>query len=426
MANNLIPGSPLIGTPSQFSEIDITNFGGLVPDQTKAPQTFTELLTNKRVLQDALLNFLQVERNSGYRQVFETVPIQNNKGSLVAQFVGFKGGLADPNDFKMNPGTYDDARNEQTFDAYLTETGMGYFGAFAKAQKHNVLTSQWSIIAMQNQMLAKQAAVVLDNVAGEALYNGGNLYILGAYNPTASDGKTVSLLTAFPTDANDLGPISIDALEVARSQFYNTMVSLPKINVKADGKTEIIQVQANVPIRAQSNGLFTALMSRNVADQLYNDPRLINVYVTNGGMLQEGFFNKTLFNDGASVRGFYIKIIDNPITLDLPTVAGQPATLNFKGTGTAEFVTIIGGESTQDSCKEATFNGGINWAVVDFSSTKGDLFGNTYISGWCAFYGASVIDTSKVINVVCNRGAYNALAGGSAVSSQIKIQRPHN
>lgn len=426
MADKLIPGSPLIGTPSQFSEIDITNFGGLVPDQTKAPQTFIEIVTNKRVLQDTLLKFLQVSRESGYRQVFETTPIQNNQGSLVAQFVGFKGGLADPNDFKLNPGTYEDARNEQTFDAYVTETGMGYFGAFAKAQKHNVLTSTWKIIEIQNNMLMQQASVVLDNVAGEALYNGGNLYILGAYNPSASDGKTVSLLTAFPTDANDLGPLSLDALEVARSQFDNTIVSIPKINVKADGITEIIQVQTNIPIRPQSNGLFTVLMSRNLADQLYNDPRIINVFVANGGVLQTNFFEKTLFTDGAKVRDFYIKIIDNPITLDMPTTAGQPATLNFKGTGKAEFVTIIGGESTQLSCKETTFNGGINWAVVDFSSTKGDLFGNTYISGWCAFYGASVIDTSKVINIVCNRGYYNALATGSAVTSQIKIQRPHN
>lgn len=425
MANNLIPGSPLIGTPSQFSEIDNTNFGGLVPDQTKAPQTFTEIVTTKRVLQDALLKFLQVSRDTGYRQVFSTIEVPNNTGSLVAQFVGFKGGLADPNDFKLNPGTYDNARNEQTIDGYVTETGMGYFGAFAKAQKHNVMSSQWPIISIQNEMLMKQASVVLDNVAGEALYNGGNLYILGAYNPTASDGRTVSLLTAFPTDPSDLGPMSLDALEVAKSQFDNTIVSIPKINVKADGTTEILQVQTNIPIRPQLTG-YTVLMSRNIADQLYNDPRLVNVYVVNGGAYQQGFFNKTLFTDGAVIRDFYIRIIDNPITLDMPKKAGDPATLNFKGTGTAEFATIIGGESTQDSCKEATFMGGTNWAVVDFSSTKGDLFGNTYLSGWCAFYGATVIDTSKVINVICNRGAYNALASGTAVASQIKVQRPHN
>ena len=433
-----MPGGNIFGTATQFTGIDYTHNGGINPDQNKSiKKTFQQLLLDQRVLSDTLLEFLQIKRETGYRQVFGQVQIPEHQGSLVVSFAGFKGGLANPKDFMMSYGQYNDVKNEQTFDAFTTECGIGYFGAYMKHQRHNIATSPYDLISTANMMLQQQAAVVLDNVAAQALFKGGSVAVSGTYTPDETNGQTITLVDTFTQQATTYGPLSWDLLSVVEEEFRNHTVELPKIKVDPQGTHSVEYVPVRLPISPQTDGNYTCLISREGVRQLINDPKFINTFVKSGFELAS-VWNQTYITTGSTVRGFRFIVIDNPVTVNFNQVKtlfpNDPILnqkteiipyLNFEGTGICHFATVIGGYNTADTCKETHFLNGIQWNTLGFESKAGDLYGNMMITGWAAFYGATVLDTSKVYNIIFNPKARALIKTGKIHRLPDELQRPH-
>lgn len=253
------------------------------------------------------------------------------------------------------------------------------------------------LMRMAMPMLMKNAAIVRDNIAGLAMYEGASKAFIKAYDATTG----AVTLGAAPTNAATLaseaaGPLNHNILRAITKKFINNTETYT---------TAAGAVVIRAKIKPVSNGKYRVLTPEDGMDDLLDDKMFLDNFVR-GISAQELRDNKIV-----STFRYVLEVIDNNLTVGVD--AGDAIEVKLEGEGDAQVAFVFGDEFgadlTLDGEKVRMFAKQPN--TVD----SGDVYGRQAFVTYKFVYGAQVVNSKAIYAVVYKpnshvTGAYVASA----------------
>lgn len=246
-------------------------------------------------------------------------------------------------------------------------------------------------------ILMGNAAIVRDNIAGLAMYEGASKAFIKAYDATTG----AVTLGAAPTNAATLaseaaGPLNHNILRAITKKFINNTETYT---------TAAGAVVIRAKIKPVSNGKYRALISEDGMDDLLDDKMFLDNFVR-GISAQELRDNKIV-----STFRYVLEVIDNNLTVGVD--AGDAIEVKLENEGDAQVAFVFGDEFgadlSLDGEKVRMFAKQPN--TVD----SGDVYGRQAFVTYKFVYGAQVVNSKAIYAVVYKpnshvTGAYVASA----------------
>lgn len=253
------------------------------------------------------------------------------------------------------------------------------------------------LMRMAMPILMGNAAIVRDNIAGLAMYEGASKAFIKAYDATTG----AVTLGAAPTNAATLaseaaGPLNHNILRAITKKFINNTETYT---------TAAGAVVIRAKIKPVSNGKYRVLTPEDGMDDLLDDKMFLDNFVR-GISAQELRDNKIV-----STFRYVLEIIDNNLTVGVD--AGDAIEVKLEGEGDAQVAFVFGDEFgadlTLDGEKVRMFAKQPN--TVD----SGDVYGRQAFVTYKFVYGAQVVNSKAIYAVVYKpnshvTGAYVASA----------------
>lgn len=253
------------------------------------------------------------------------------------------------------------------------------------------------LMRMAMPILMGNAAIVRDNIAGLAMYEGASKAFIKAYDATTG----AVTLGAAPTNAATLaseaaGPLNHNILRAITKKFINNTETYT---------TAAGAVVIRAKIKPVSNGKYRALISEDGMDDLLDDKMFLDNFVR-GISAQELRDNKIV-----STFRYVLEVIDNNLTVGVD--AGDAIEVKLENEGDAQVAFVFGDEFgadlSLDGEKVRMFAKQPN--TVD----SGDVYGRQAFVTYKFVYGAQVVNSKAIYAVVYKpnshvTGAYVASA----------------
>lgn len=253
------------------------------------------------------------------------------------------------------------------------------------------------LMRMAMPILMENAAVVRDNIAGLAMYEGASKAFIKAYDATTG----AVTLGAAPTNAATLaseaaGPLNHNILRAITKKFINNTETYT---------TAAGAVVIRAKIKPISNGKYRVLTPEDGMDDLLDDKMFLDNFVR-GISAQELRDNKIV-----STFRYVLEVIDNNLTVGVD--AGDAIEVKLESEGDAQVAFVFGDEFgadlTLDGEKVRMFAKQPN--TVD----SGDVYGRQAFVTYKFVYGAQVVNSKAIYAVVYKpnshvTGAYVASA----------------
>lgn len=240
------------------------------------------------------------------------------------------------------------------------------------------------LMRMAMPMLMENAAVVRDNIAALAMYEGASKAFVKAYDK-ATGAVT---LGAAPTNAATLaseaaGPLNHNIIREITKKFINNKETY----TLSDGSTP---VTVRAKIKPISGGKYRVLVSEDGMDDLLDDEQFLNKFVR-GISAQELRDNKIV-----STFRYVLEVIDNNLTIGVD--GADKIYPKLEGEGTAQVAFVFGDEFGADLA--------LDGEKVRMFAKQPDTVDSTDAYGRIAFvtyklaYAAQVVNSSAIYAIV--------------------------
>lgn len=255
------------------------------------------------------------------------------------------------------------------------------------------------LMRMAMPMLMENAAVVRDNIAALAMYEGASKAYIKAYDATTGAvtlGAPAGKATAAEAKAEVAGPLNHNILRAITKKFINNTETYALSSGNATVRAKIKPV---------SNGKYRVLTPEDGMDDLLDDKMFLENFVR-GISAQELRDNKIV-----STFRYVLEVIDNHLTISLADAGLTSIHLEGEGDHQVAFVfgDEFGADLSLDGEKVRMFAKQPN--TVD----SGDVYGRQAFVTYKFVYGAQVVNSKAIYAVVYTpnthvTGAYVASA----------------
>lgn len=396
-----IPGAPTMGMLQSYlgtSTLPVNFNPGL-----------QAILQNIHDLDENFLPSLNAAGDLGYRSVFFKDTIPQNAGTLAKAYIKHGYIDTDPNTAvipDMNT-SYNPQMNEVTIDAGAIEVTVKDYGRFYKMHRRMEEISRLDFRAQLKQQLTENAAITANWLAAIALYNGANKMFLTNYDSTQTKSLTLGAdTTTVGTGANG-APLNWDALLECVSLFANSKIAYTYIDptdasVKSSSRT--------APIKPYSGNYYLAIVPWNGYMQLLEDPKLREVYVQYGGILQQQLLDRSV-GQASPIMGIKILVVNQALTLS------NDATPTIDTNGNEQFEVAFVMGTTDRAFVELSLEGQTQMISVGYDEDrKTDFYGMMSLEGYCMNIGFAVIQNETLYAIVYDK-TYTNVASGNAIAS---------
>lgn len=238
-------------------------------------------------------------------------------------------------------------------------------------------------------ILMANARIVMDNIAGLALYEGASKAFIKAYDATKDESVTLGAA------ASDVaGKLNHDILRYIAKEMINNKETY----TLADGTTT---VTLRAKINPIAGGKYNVLLSEDGMDDLLDDPKFLEKFIK-GITAQELRDNKIV-----STYRYQLEVIDNFLT-----VAKTDGAVKLEGEGDLQVAFMFGDEFAADVKLEG--NGVQMFTKLPNTADSGDVYGRYAFATYKLAYNAQVINSKAIYAVVYKPGSY--VATGSIVA----------